>query len=168
MKQLNLHYMTKVMSTIQHVVVRGKTGAILRTCVRSSAAAERRGRKKRAQNTQREGQEHPQGHRRVACRVQHTHMPAYYAWYLRVYGGRIKSYIQWTGRSDLPQTSPSCSGHPPVWWFHSCWSPRPSRPSPFLPECCGPEKNKMMMRRLEELISDFLTCLEYYKRILNM
>lgn len=49
MKQLNLHYMTKVMSTIQHVIVRGKTGDILRTCVRSSVAAEKRPKKKRAQ-----------------------------------------------------------------------------------------------------------------------
>ena len=52
--------------------------------------------------------------------------------------------LQMGGRSHLPQTSPSCSGHQPARWFHSCWSPGPSHPSPSLQECCGPEENKML------------------------
>lgn len=88
--------------------------------------------------------EHPHGHWRVACMVQHTRMPAYCVPYLRE-RTKIK-IVHTTGRrgGHVPQISPSCSGNPPVWWFHSCWSPGPSLPSPFLPECCGPADNMML------------------------
>lgn len=71
---------------------------MLTPCVGTEqCSSERRGRKEEHKHS-RVGREHPQGHLRVACRVQHTHMPAYCIRCLREYGGRVRSYIQYRTR----------------------------------------------------------------------
>ena len=71
------------------------------SALRAVQRQERRPERKEHKHS-RVGREHPQVHWRVACRVQHTHMPAYWIQYLREYGGKVKSYTyRWTGGATL-------------------------------------------------------------------
>lgn len=52
---------------------------------REQRGSERKGQRKEHKQSRVIGREHPQGHRRGACRVQHTHMPAYCIRHLEVW-----------------------------------------------------------------------------------
>lgn len=53
---------------------------------REQRSSERKGQRKEHKQSRVVGREHPQGRRRGACRLQHTHMPKYWTRHLGVWG----------------------------------------------------------------------------------
>lgn len=80
---------------------------------REQRSSERRGQRKEHKQSRVVDREHPQGRRRGACRLQHTHMPKYWTRYL----GEWREYqVIYTSR----QTAGPTSDFSILFWASTC------------------------------------------------
>lgn len=132
---------------IQLKVSTGNNGCVEDPWGPEQCSSERRGGRKKSTKHSRVGREHPQVHWRVSMQgAAYTHACILYTIPQRVMEAESSHTHGGRAGSGLPQTSPSCSGRPPAWWFRSCWSPGPCHPSPSPPGCCEPGQKQDVTR----------------------